>query len=81
MIGRKSPLSSGLNTRNESGVTFPPTTLSPRPQEPSIITRCGKPVSVSMVNITPADATSERTIFCTPTEMDTSEWSKPFSVR
>ena len=39
------------------------------------------PDSVSSVNITPEDATSERTIFITPTDRATAKWSNPWSRR
>jgi hypothetical protein len=71
----------GLNTTNWSGLTFPLTTDSPRPQDDEMTVTRGNPVSGSRVNITPADARSERTIFCTPTERAISMWSKPRSSR
>jgi len=40
-----------------------------------------KPDSVSMENITPAQAKSERTIFCTPMDRAMAKWSNPLSTR
>lgn len=53
------------------------TTASPRPYEDVMKTASLKPVSVSMVNMTPDAPTSERTIRCTPAESATSECVKP----
>ena len=41
----------------------------------------GWPDSVSIVNITPLQAWSDRTICITATDSDTLKWSKPWSVR
>ena len=38
------------------------------------------PDSVSMENITPDEEISERTIFITPIDRDTLNWSKPWST-
>ena len=58
-----------------SGVTSPPTTFSPRPHAALMTIVSGKPVSESIVNMTPALPESERTIFWTPTESARSRWS------
>ena len=73
--------SSGLKTWYSSGSTLPLTTFSPSPQAASITTTLSKPVSVSIENITPAPARSDRTIFWTPIESATSRWSKPLASR
>ena len=44
-------------------------------------TASSKPDSVSIVNITPEEPTSERTIRCTPAEMPTSPCSNPWCTR
>ena len=44
-------------------------------------TASSKPDSVSMVNMTPEEPMSERTIFCTPADSDTASWSKPWCTR
>ena len=44
-------------------------------------TMSGWPDSVSMVNMTPADARSLRTICITATDSETLKWSKPLSMR
>ena len=73
MIGRKRrSLSSGLKTRSLSGSTVPCTTVSPNPQAALITATPGKPVSVSIENITPDPARSDRTIRCTPIDSATS---------
>ena len=54
--------SNGLKTLHSSGSTIPWTTVSPRPQVQSISTQPGNPVSVSIENITPDPALSERII-------------------
>ena len=41
-------------------------------------TTLGKPVSVSIENMTPEPARSARTIRCTPIDSATWRWSKPF---
>jgi hypothetical protein len=41
----------------------------------------GKPVSVSIENMTPAPLLSDRTIFWTPTESATLRWSNPWVSR
>ena len=72
--------SNGLKTRYLSGSTVPCTTVSPRPQAALITTTPGKPVSVSIENMTPEPARSERTIRCTPIESATFRWSKPLRL-
>ena len=44
-------------------------------------TTLGKPVSVSMENITPEPPVSARTICCTPTDSATAMWSNPRTSR
>jgi len=80
-MGRKPARRVGLNTQYSSGLTAPCTTFSPRPQAPVMVTASLKPDSVSMENITPAEAKSERTIFCTPMDRAMAKWSKPLSTR
>ena len=58
-----------LPSTQRSGVTSPPTTAEPRPQEPSMVITERSPVSGLRVNITPAVRAS--TIFCTTTAMAT----------
>ena len=53
------------------GTTRPWTMFSPNPQVEVTKTTSGNPDSVSRVKITPEEARSERTIFCTPTERAT----------
>ena len=60
---------SGLKTVYSSGFTAPFTTISPKPQAALMRTTFGKPLSVSIENMTPA--LSARTIFCTPAESAT----------
>jgi len=40
-----------------------------------------KPDSVSIVNITPEEPMSERTMRCTPAEMPTASWAKSWCTR
>ena len=47
-----------------------------RPRTFQVIIQPGESV-IFMENMTPEVATSERTIFCTPTERATLKWSKP----
>ena len=78
---RRGSSRSGLKTWNSSGSTMPWTTVSPSPQAPVTSTVRGNPVSVSIENITPEEARSERTMRCTPTESATFMWSKPWFSR
>ena len=70
-----------FQTMEHSGAIMPWTTVSPSPQAASRSTAPGKPLSVSMENITPAPARSERTISCTPTDSATCMCSKPWFLR
>jgi hypothetical protein len=74
-IGRNPRARVGLCTVISSGLTWPLTTVSPSPHDPVISTTSRNPDSVSSVNITPADARSLRTIFCTPTDSATARWA------
>lgn len=70
-----------MNTTYLSGSTVPCTTVSPRPHAALITATRGKPVSVSIENITPEPPRSDRTICWTPTESATSRWSKRLAWR
>ena len=68
-----------LSTVQTSGVTAPLTTLSPRPQFPSITATDGSPLTGLRVNITPADLAF--TIFSTATPMGSYSKESPRRAR
>ena len=61
----------GLKIQNSSGSSCPCTTASPSPKAPLMSTTSRNPLSGSSVNMTPEEARSETTIFCTATDSRT----------